>query len=42
MHYMMTLTQMTEFEITKIAAEKALRSNQGELVPTINQLLHAF
>jgi hypothetical protein len=32
--------QMTEFDISKIAAEKALRQNHGELIPTINQLIN--
>jgi len=33
-------SQMTEFDISKIAAEKALRQNHGELIPTINQLIN--
>ena len=33
--------QMTEFDISKTAAEKALRQNHGELIPTINQLINA-
>jgi hypothetical protein len=32
---------MTEFEISKITAEKALRRNHGELVPTIHELINA-
>ena len=32
--------QMTEFEMSRTAAEKALRQNHGELIPTINQLIH--
>jgi HYPK UBA domain len=32
--------QMTEFDISKIAAEKVLRQNHGELIPTINQLIN--
>ena len=40
--YIMSLTlQMTEFDITKTAAERALRQNHGELIPTINQLINA-
>jgi len=31
---------MTEFEMSRTAAEKALRQNQGQLIPTINQLIH--
>ena len=39
--YIMSLTlQMTEFDITKTAAERALRQNHGELIPTINQLIN--
>jgi hypothetical protein len=33
--------QVNEFEISRTAAEKALRQNQGELIPTITQLINA-
>jgi HYPK UBA domain len=35
------MLQMTEFDISKTAAEKALRQNHGELIPTINKLINA-
>lgn len=40
--FILNLTlQMTEFDISKTAAEKALRQNHGELISTINQLINA-
>jgi len=30
---------MNEFDMTKIAAERVLRQNHGELIPTIKQLI---
>ena len=35
------MLQMTEFDISKTAAEKVLRQNHGELIPTVNQLINA-
>ena len=35
------MLQMTEFDISKTAAEKVLRQNHGELISTINQLINA-
>jgi hypothetical protein len=38
--YLNLTAQMTEFDMPKTAAEKALRGNRGELITTIKQLIN--